>query len=225
MRELIDTRVARGAGSGFQSIPTWQPLIIATLLPFQVGTGGTPVIDPIATDRTNLTIIRAEPLEQSGEVSDPAPTSDRVLLIRRWLSLSVAETARALGVQRPTIYAWERGEVPAQKNVSRLRTLFDLASHWRSLSEEPVGSLRKETVTKDGKTLAELLSERRLRVDAIRSAMSDLALMQKQELAGRPLSGPELAQRFGFRPLAPSDAARNIAREAKGRPGWRDRKP
>jgi excisionase family DNA binding protein len=220
MTELLDTREPRVTGSGFQSSPGWQPLVVATLLPFYVGTGGAPVIDPFAASRTNLTTIRIESAN-AAEPADALATSDRVLLIRRWLSLSVAEAARVLGVQRPTVYAWERGEVPAQKNVGRLRTIFDLANHWRSLSEEPVGALRKEVVTTDGKTLATLLSERRLRVDAIKSAMKSIRPMQNEELASRPLSGAELAERFGFRPLTPGGASRNAAREAKGRPGWR----
>lgn len=221
MTELIDTRFPRGPGSGFQASLVWQPLVIATLLPFHVGTGGAPAIDIVATGRTNLTIVREESVEQGVHVSDSIATSDRVLLLRRWLSLSVAEAARVLGVQRPTVYAWERGEVPAQKNVARLRALFDLANHWRSLSEEPVGALRKEVVTGDGKTLVALLSERRIRAEAIRSAMTSLLAMQNQEFAARPLSGADLAQRFGFRPLSSPAAARSVAREAKGRPGWR----
>ncbi len=71
----------------------------------------------------------------------------------------------------------------------------------------------------DGGTLLTLLAERLLRVDAIKSAMTHLLSMQKRELAARPPSGAELARRFGFRPLAPADAARNVAREAKGRRG------
>ncbi|HVH46237.1 MAG TPA: helix-turn-helix domain-containing protein [Labilithrix sp.] len=221
MTQLIDTRAPSGPGSGFQSSTAWQPLVLTTLLPFHVGTGGLPAIDPAATARTGFTIVREEPVDEALQTPAPVATSDRVLLIRRWLSLSVAEAARALGVQRPTVYAWERGEVPAQKNADRLRALFELANHWRSLSDEPVGALRKEVVTTDAKSLVALLCERRLRHDAIRSTMTSLCSMQKQELAARPLSGAELAQRFGFRPLTPSSTARNVAREAKGRPGRR----
>jgi DNA-binding transcriptional regulator YiaG len=219
MTDLVETRVPFGPGSGFQSNQAWQPLVFATL--FYVGTGGLPAIDVGATGRTSITIVREEPVEEAAQAPDPVATSDRVLLIRRWLSLSVAEAARVFGVQRPTVYAWERGEVPAQKNATRVRALFELANHWRSLSEEPVGALRRELVASDGKSLVALLSERRLRADAIKAAMTNLLSLQRQELAARPLSGPELAQRFGFRPLTPPEAALNAAREATGRPGWR----
>ncbi len=218
MKPPVDTRVARGPGTGLQSGAAWQPLVLATMLPFHVGTGGAPAIDTVAAELTNLTIVRRESAEAHGEAPDPIATSDRVLLLRRWLSLSVAEAARVLEVQRPTVYAWERGDVPAQKNAARLATVFDLASHWRSLSDEPVGALRKEAVTSDGKTLVMLLSERRLRVDAIKTAMTRILALQHKERAAQPLSGAELAQRFGFRPLTPQAAARNVAREAKGRP-------
>ena len=224
MTELVDTREPSGPGSGSQSSPGWQPLVLATLLPFHVGTGGVRPLDFSAATPTGLTIVREEPVDEDRSAPEPVATADRVLLIRRWLSLSIAETARVLGVQRPTVYAWERGEGPAQKNADRLRVLFELASHWRSLSDEPVGTLRKEVVTPDGKTLVELLADRRIDREIIRAAMTSLVAMQQKEIAARPLSGEDLAKRFGFRPLTPSGATRNVAREAKGRPGWRGEK-
>jgi DNA-binding XRE family transcriptional regulator len=142
-------------------------------------------------------------------------------LIRRWLSLSVVDAARVFGVQRPTIYAWERGEVPSQKNLDRVLAVFDLANYWRSLSDEPADGLRKEPVTNEGRSLIELLSERTIRPDAVKSAMASLGVLQRKALAERPLSGAELAQRFGFQPLSPSETARNVAGEARGRVGWR----
>jgi DNA-binding transcriptional regulator YiaG len=194
--------------------------MIAALL-FQVGTGGVPTIDSVATMRTSWVTVREQPTEGSKQAADSIATSDRVLLLRRWLSLSVAEAARVLGVQRPTVYAWERGEVPAQRNAERIRAVFDAASKWRALSAVPVGALRRELVTADGMSLVGLLSESSLRNDEIISAMKSLLSMQGLQAARRPRSGSELAQRFGFAPLAPAASSQNVLREAKGRPGWR----
>lgn len=212
-----------GFGAGLQAMPVFQPLVLATSL--HVGSGGSPAIDYYATYGTGVVTVN-DGRQQTTERNAPdhVSTADRVLLLRRWLSLPVAEAARALGVQRPTVYAWERGEGPAHKNAARLRTLFEIASEWRSLSDEPVGPLRKELVTSDGKSLVDLLCAKSLRPEAIRSAMEQLLAMRKQEIAARPLTGADLAERFGFRPLSGANAARNIAREAKGRSGWRSDK-
>jgi DNA-binding transcriptional regulator YiaG len=218
MTAIENTHTPWASGSGSQSSLSWQPLVFAALLPFQVGTGGMPNLD-ITHPRTGLTIVRQEPAARTP--AQLIASSDRVLLIRRWLSLSVVDAARVFRVQRPTIYAWERGEFPAQKNLDRILTVFDLANHWRSISDEPVDALRKEPVTSEGRSLVDLLSERIVRPNAVKSAMASLGALQRKALAARPLSGAELAQRFGFQPLSPSATARNIAGEARGRVGWR----
>jgi hypothetical protein len=215
MTAIANTGTPWAPGSGSQSSFPWQPLVFAALLPFQVGTGGMPNLDITQPARTGLTIVRQEPAARTP--AQPIASSDRVLLIRRWLSLSVVDAARIFRVQRPTIYAWERGEFPAQKNLDRVLAVFDLANHWRSLSDEPVNALRKEPVTSDGRSLVDLLSERTIQPDAVKSAMASLGALRRKALAARPLSGAELAQRFGFQPLSPSATARNVASEARGR--------
>lgn len=220
--DLANTLAPSGPGSGFHSSPAWQPRDLSTLFRSYVGSGGVRGFEIAGTGGTGLTIVREESAPNGVEAPEPVATSDRVLLIRRWLSLSVAEAARVLFVQRPTVYAWERGDVPGKKNAERIRAVFELASHWRAVSQEPLGVLRKERLTtSNGKSLVDLLSEARLRADTIKSAMTALLAMRAPAQASRPLSGAELAQRFGFRPLTPSDAARNIAREARGASGWR----
>jgi hypothetical protein len=219
--DLVNTLAPSGPGSGFHSSVAWQPRDLSTILRSYVGSGGVRGIEIPGAGGTGLTIVREESVPNDVEAPEPVATSDRVLLIRRWLSLSIAEAARVLFVQRPTVYAWERGDVPGKKNAERIRAVFELASHWRAISEEPLGGLRKELLgTRNGKSLVDLLSEARLRVDTIKSAMTVLLAMRTPAQASRPLSGAELAQRFGFRPLTAQDAARNIEREARGAPGW-----
>ncbi|HMJ10178.1 MAG TPA: hypothetical protein VK524_02175 [Polyangiaceae bacterium] len=215
--------IPSGIVAGLQVRRPFQPLVLATFL--HVGSGGSPTIDYYATYGTGVITVSDERRSTTERNAlDHVSTADRVLLLRHWLSLPVAEAARALRVQRPTVYAWERGEGPAYKNADRLHRLFEIASEWRSLSDEPVGALRKELVTSDGKSLVDLLCAKLLRPTVIRAAMKQLRAMRQQEIASRPLSGADLAERFGFRPLSGAEAARNIAREAKGRSGWRSDK-
>ena len=182
---------------------------------FDLGTGGEAVVDwTRASARTGpFTIVR----ETSDAESETFTTADRVLLLRRWFSLSVAEAARVLKVQRPTIYSWQEGNTPAAtKNMERLRTVFDLAREWRSMSSEPVGPRRKEPIGPGDSTLVGLLSARRLSQTAISEALKRIAATIEREQTRRVASGAELAKRFGFKAMAEDDVRGNLAREGAG---------
>lgn len=177
----------------------------------KLGTGGTLDVDwSKATARTGtFTIVR----EQAAE--GPLTTADRVLLLRRWLSLSVADAARVLRVQRPTIYSWQDGRAPASsKNLERLRTVFELAREWRALSSTPVGGYRKEPLGPGGRTLMDLLSAGEVSRARVLETMKRIAEASTRKQAQRPMSGAELAKRFRFQPLREAEVAVNVRRES-----------
>jgi len=63
-----------------------------------------------------------------------------VASIRSTLSLNMSETAAVLHVERPTVYAWLRGDtIPKQDNVERLRLIYELASWWADRRRDTVG--------------------------------------------------------------------------------------
>ncbi len=177
----------------------------------KLGTGGTLEVDwSKATARTGpFTIVREQAAEQ------PLTTADRVLLLRRWLSLSVAEAARVLRVQRPTIYSWQDGKAPAgPKSLDRLRTVFELAREWRRLSSTPVGNYRKEPLGTGGRTLMELLAADEVSRARVLDTMKRIVEASTREQAQRPMSGAELAKRFRFQPLREAEVAANVKRES-----------
>lgn len=181
---------------------------------FDRGTGGEAVVDwHRASARSGpFTIVRGVAEAET----ETFTTADRVLLVRRWFSLSVAETARVLKVQRPTIYSWQQGNAPAAgKNVERLRAIFDLAREWRAISGEPVGPRRKEPIGPDDSTLVDLLSARRLSQAAVSEALKRIAVTIERERKRRVASGADLAKRFGFNAMSESEATINVAREAR----------
>jgi hypothetical protein len=214
---LLHSPMANGTGASGHALlghsvssPSSQEIAIIYLVSIAaLGTGGVAVVDwAHANARTSpFTIVR----EGKPEADNALATADRVLLLRRWFSLSVAETARVLQVQRPTIYSWQDGRAPAgSRHLERLGEIFDLAREWRSMSPEPVGNRRKEPLGPSGRTLVDLLSTAEIPRARVRETMRRIAAAQQQRR--RPASGAELAKRFGFKPLRESEVAENVAR-------------
>ncbi len=198
---------AFGVASGASSEAVALVYLIAAA---KLGTGGIQVVDwSRANARTGpFTIVR----ERASE--EPLTTADRVLLLRRWLSLSVAEAARVLHVQRPTIYSWQDGKAPAApKNLERLRTVFELAREWRTLSSTPVGNYRKEPLGNGGRTLMDLLSADEVSQARVIETMKRIVEASALQQAQRPMSGAELAKRFRFQPLRDAEVVANVTRE------------
>jgi hypothetical protein len=202
------TGAAEYASLGIQSIAIVYLVSVAAL-----GTGGVAGVDwRRANSRTGpFTIVR-----ETESASDEAfTTADRVLLLRRWFSLSVAETARALHVQRPTVYSWQDGKAPAApKHLERLRLLFDFAREWRAMSADPLGNQRKEPLGPGGRTLVDLLSVDEIPRAQIMETLNRIAEAIARQRAHGPASGAELAKRFGFKPLSDSEIVENVAQES-----------
>ncbi len=197
--------VGVGSGASGEAVAVY---LIATAA---LGTGGVQVVDwSRANARTGpFTIVR----ERSSEAA--LTTADRVLLLRRWLSLSVAEAARVLHVQRPTVYSWQDGKAPAApKNLERLRTVFELAREWRTLSGTSVGNYRKEPLGPGGRTLMDLLSAEEISRPRVLETMNRIVEASTRQEARRPRSGAELAKRFRFQPLREADVDANFTRES-----------
>lgn len=100
---------------------------------------------------------------------------ERVARIRASLGLNVSETARVLGVQRPTVYAWLAGQSrPQRSHWLRLIEIEDVAAAWSRLSALPLGEeVRLPTI--DGRSLVDLLTDDPLPVDAIQAHLAAVA--------------------------------------------------
>lgn len=77
--------------------------------------------------------------------------------IRGSLSLQIKQLAEALGVERPTVYAWIKEEsVPRPQKRTRLQELYQLAKRWDELTNQPLGRALTE-VGSDGRSILEIL--------------------------------------------------------------------
>lgn len=123
---------------------------------------------------------RVSPLRATRGLASPA-----VMLaeIRSIVGLNIAETARVIGVERPTIYAWlSDRSTPQRANSLRLVRIADLAARWRRRSEMPLGD-RARLAGPDGRSIVDLMA-----LDPIPDALIEerLAVAATNELGWAP---------------------------------------
>ena len=94
-----------------------------------------------------LTACRHEPsiLQLAGEIKQAQPVanlvSDSLKNIRKQFNFNVTELADLLGVSRPTIYGWLKGESGNKPSVvERLQTLSAAADYWTDITEGKASS-------------------------------------------------------------------------------------
>lgn len=138
-------------------------------------------------------------------VTTPAYSPGQMLAaIRAHLSLTITETASALQVERPTVYAWLRGQwEPHEQNRRRLHRLFDLAFYWSRGSKAPLGTRLRDADAR-GTSLLDLL--RAERWDEARNWLTALWKVGPVPTPGQPLSVREALARHGLSSRVPRGA-------------------
>jgi predicted DNA-binding transcriptional regulator AlpA len=133
--------------------------------------------------------------DEDREYTESQDTSEAVATIRLTLSLQIKELAAVLGVSRPTIYSWLRDEEkPQPQNRKRIAHLLKFAKAWKSMSKAPVGSMVRNQLGDDSKSLVELLSD---------SVPDDVAILSRMQAlvdakAKKPKGIHEIAKRHGI---------------------------
>lgn len=141
-----------------------------TILPaYPIGTGGA------ATKRHVVAIWRAitAPFEVTTVDVSVRSAAEQLEFIRHYLSLSVSDLARIVGVRRPAIYAWLQNGVPRRESLERLAMLERVAAHWNSIADRPLGPLARLAIGETGETFISLLES--ASEEALRDALDQLA--------------------------------------------------
>ena len=95
--------------------------------------------------------------------------------IKSRLGIGMKHLSAALGVERPTAYAWMKGErLPQTKRWERVYALLDLADHWQGLSRHPLNR-RVFIPMASGPSVMDLLSAETLDKAKIKEVLSKLA--------------------------------------------------
>ena len=153
----------------------------ALVLAYQPGTGTSTAIHPSVASILD---------------ADSLATAETILAeIRSVLGLNVADTARIVRVERPTIYSWLAGRsTPQRSKAVRLTRLQGVVGMWRRLA----GSAPSPMVRapgRDGRSLVDLLSD-----DPIPEALVEARLREiaSAKAAPRREAVREVAARHGI---------------------------
>lgn len=181
--------------AGKTSLPTTVRALL--LLASPVGTGGyvTPTVASAHTKSSSPAI--QWPTRSLEPASDDATTSpsEHLVLLRRWLSLNVADAARVLRIRRPTIYAWTKGTAfPSHDHRHRIAAVHELASLWRACSAEPIGQRLRQPVVA-GRSLFDLLCAETIDRGAVVRAVK---LLGESSITEPQRSATGVAKAHGF---------------------------
>lgn len=103
------------------------------------------------------------------------PLPEKLDTIKTRLGIGMKHLAAALGVERPTVYAWTKGErQPQPKRWERIHSLLELADYWQDLSRHPL-SRRIFVPMESGQSAMDLLSVDTLDVPLIKKVFTSLA--------------------------------------------------
>lgn len=129
-------------------------------------------------------------------------------LIRLQFGIGTKHLAEALGVERPTVYAWQKEESkPQEKRRERIETLLELAKYWKSLSERSLGKRAFEPV-ENGQSVMDVLKDDALDVGQAKNMLRKWAESQvatKARLKSKAAAMRAAMEKRGVKPL--SDAA------------------
>lgn len=141
---------------------------------------------------------------ESAEAQRDASLPEVLGMIRVRLGIGIKHLAAALGVERPTVYAWMKGEQqPQSKRWERIQALAELAEYWESLCSQPL-SRRIFNPIASGKSAMQLLSAEQLDLTEIKESLQHLAsdeMNRSARLKAKAVAMRERMKKKGVEPL------------------------
>lgn len=201
---IMDRSVIFAIGTISIIDPAWQAgtgRVVDLWLALQSGTGST------ATFRPASLLSRTRMRARRSTLDSPATM---IAKIRAGLGLNVSETARALGVERPTVYAWISDRTrPQRDHLIRLQRLVGIAARWADISGHSVGSLVR-VPDSHGIALVDLLANEPLPEESIESRLQELAGVASAHATTSSRNVRDTAQRLGVRVSTSTSTQREI---------------
>lgn len=132
------------------------------------------------------------------EVRVTADIAEVVAEIRGTLSLQIKELAEILGVERPTVYSWLRGEAkPQRSNRIRLSRVLQIALAWKRESASPIGNAIREALDDAGCSVLDDLRSESFDTGLIVAKLHSIKQKADAE-SSRSKSILDLARELGF---------------------------
>jgi hypothetical protein len=218
---LVDLDFDYGEGTRVRSVGPGRHLIASSLLALAAATSvgipatGVPSVreidEYVLSHRpgtgTSSGVRATLPIDMAAD-EDSVYTAETILAeLRSILGLNVAEMARVVRVERPTIYAWlARRSVPQQANGVRLARLEGVVGMWRRLTDQVPGSLVRAPGS-DGRSLVDLLALDPIPEGLVGNRMGEMA---RAAANPRGASVREIAERHGIRVGTRPESQREI---------------
>jgi transcriptional regulator with XRE-family HTH domain len=140
----------------------------------------------------------------TSDLADGNSLAEKLDRIKSHLGIGMKHLAAALGVERPTVYAWVKGtRAPQPKRWDRIQSLLELADHWQELSSHPL-SRRIFVPTESGQSVMDLLSAETLDAPKIKEVLKSLAIDENDRsarLRGKAVAMRERMKAKGVKPL------------------------
>jgi DNA-binding transcriptional regulator YiaG len=138
------------------------------------------------------------PVNEKLENQNPSNVAIVVSEIRTALSLQIKELAEILGVERPTVYAWLRGDAkPQATNRTRMGEVMKVVAIWKRQSRLPIGASIRNDLDQAGRTLIDELCEPLLDLPLIERRIKQLHQKTTDNLP-QDTSILDLANQHGF---------------------------
>lgn len=192
-----------------------QAPLLAAALGIVVGTGGVATTHAVSQRayRTGTSLFWNVPKLRSIDVARISDATEQLLLIRRVLAPKISELAAILRVQRPTVYAWLRGEwEPRPAHVERIGCLYRIAERWVANSGPRLGRLSVQFA--GSVSLLDLLKESDIDETMIHGSLAQLrARVEVSRVERKRRSVKEVARRHGFGELSASQKQAAFDRE------------
>ncbi len=154
----------------------------------------------------------------AADPADGASLPDKLDRIKSRLGIGMKHLAAALGVERPTVYAWVKGtRAPQPKRWERTQSLLELSDHWQELSRHPL-SRRIFVPAESGQSVMDLLSAETLDRPKIKEVLKSLATDENDRsarLRGKADAMRERMKAKGAKPL-PNDVVDQSMRSLGG---------
>jgi hypothetical protein len=153
----------------------------------------------------NGSVVAVDP-QADESPADPNSLPVKLDTIKTRLGIGMKHLAAAMGVERPTVYAWAKGErLPQPKRWDRIQLLLELADHWQELSRQPL-SRRIFVPVDDGQSAMDLMSAESLDTAKIKQVLTSLAADENARSARLRSKAAAMRERMKARGAKPLPA-------------------
>lgn len=147
----------------------------------EAGSGGT-ITDSALISKSNWVYDKSSDFSETDftEISVVKTTEEELVLIKKLLGLTTTDIAKLVGVTRPTVYSWLKGNDPKPEHIAKVKFLKEQADKASSVNLLGMKKLVRRPL-KSGSSLIELIYKE----ESIDVALEELKALSQKENENR----------------------------------------